>query len=152
MVSIQSLDRNNTIVVFIDMQLGAISTVGSMDQQELTRNAIALAKVCTILQLPVILSSVDIQGDRGTVLPELNHILPDVIQIKHATNNSWETPEFVNVIEEIGCKNLVMAGLATDVGLCLLQFLRSQLVIRFTRSSMFLERSHLELSKPHGCE
>ena len=36
-------------MIFIDMQLGAISTVQSMDQQELKRNALALAKVCTIL-------------------------------------------------------------------------------------------------------
>lgn len=109
----------DTAVIFIDMQLGAISTVQSMDQQELKRNAIALAKVCTILDLPVIISAADIGGDRGTVLPELIDLLPDAIHLKHATNNSWESPEFVNAIAKTGRKTLVMAGLATDVGLCL---------------------------------
>ena len=107
----------NTAVIFIDMQIGAISTVQSMDQSELKRNAISLAKVCTILDLPVIISAAEIAGDRGTVLPELANLLPQAIYVKHATNNSWETPEFVSAIEKTGCKNLVMAGLATDVDL-----------------------------------
>jgi nicotinamidase-related amidase len=109
----------DTALIFIDMQLGAISTIQSMDQQEFKRNAIALAKVCTILHLPVIIAAADIVGDRGTVLPELTDRLPDAIRIKHATNNSWETPDFVRAIEQTGCKTLAMAGLATDVGLCL---------------------------------
>lgn len=110
---------NDTVLIFIDMQLGAISNIQSLDQQELKRNAIALAKVSTILQLPVLMAVADIAGERGTVLPELKDILPDAIQIKHATNNAWETPDFVRAIEQTGCNTLVMAGLATDVGLCL---------------------------------
>lgn len=113
------MTSKDTVLIFIDMQLGAISTVQSMDRQELKRNAVALAKVCTILQLPVIIATADIAGDRGTLLPELAELLPNAIRIKHTTNNSWETPDFVSAIEQTGCKNLVMAGLATDVGLCL---------------------------------
>lgn len=67
----EPLTRDNAVMIFIDMQLGAISTIQSMDQQDLKRNAIALAKVCTILQLPVIIAAADTPGDQGTVLPEL---------------------------------------------------------------------------------
>lgn len=118
-MGIEAITPHNTIVIFIDMQVGAISTVGSMDQQELKRNAISLAKVCTILNLPVIISAADIRGDRGIVLPELVELLPDAIHLRHAMNNSWESAEFVDAIAKTGRKNLVMAGLATDVGLCL---------------------------------
>ncbi|SRR5579883_1131224 len=114
-----ALNRDHTAVIFIDLQLGTLTTIQSMDQLELKRNAIALAQVCTILQLPVIIAAADIMGDRGQVLPELIDRLPDAIRINHATNNSWETPDFVRAIEQTGCKTLVMAGLATDVGLCL---------------------------------
>ena len=58
----------------------------------------------------------EIAGDRGTVLPELTDLLPDAIRIKHATNNSWETPDFVRAVKQTGCKTLAMAGLAIDVG------------------------------------
>jgi nicotinamidase-related amidase len=115
----EPLTRDNAVTIFIDLQLGAIGSIQSMDRQELTQNAIALAKVCTILQLPVIIAAADIPGDRGTVLPELVEQLPNATHIKHATNNSWETPEFVEKIQQLGRKHLVMAGLATDVGLCL---------------------------------
>ena len=113
----EPLNRDNAVIIFIDLQLGAISAIQSMDQQDLKQNAIALAKVCTILQLPVVIAAADIPGDRGTVFPELVEQLPNAKHIKHGTNNSWETPEFVAEIQRLGRKHLVMAGLATDVGL-----------------------------------
>lgn len=115
----ERLTRDTAVMIFIDMQIGPINSIQSMEQQELKANAIALAKVCKILQLPVIFAAADISGHSGTFLPELIELLPDAIHVKHATNNSWETQEFVAAIEQIRCKYLIMAGLATDVGLCL---------------------------------
>lgn len=115
----EPMTRDNAVMVFIDLQFGAISTIQSMDQQELKANAIALAKVCKILNLPVIFAGADIPGHSGTFLPELTELLPSAVYVKHATNNSWETPEFVTAIEQTGRKYLIMTGLATDVGLCL---------------------------------
>jgi nicotinamidase-related amidase len=113
------LSHDNALVIFIDLQQGALSTIQSMDRQELKENAIALAKVCQILELPVLFAAADIPGHSGEFLPELTTLLPDAIQVKHGTNNAWETPEFVAAIEQSGRKYLIIAGLATDVGLCL---------------------------------
>ncbi|MBO3459395.1 isochorismatase family protein [Aetokthonos hydrillicola Thurmond2011] len=115
----EPITRDNAVMVFIDLQFGALSTIQSMDQQELKANAIALAKICKILNLPVIFAAADIPGHSGTFLPELTELLPNAIYIRHATNNSWETPEFVQAIERTERKYLIMTGLATDVGLCL---------------------------------
>ncbi|XGV98376.1 MAG: isochorismatase family protein [Leptolyngbya sp. BL-A-14] len=120
----------DTALILIDMQLGAISTIQSMDQQEFNRNAIALAKVCPILQLSVISAAADIASDHGRVLPELTDRLPDAIRIQHATNNAWETPGFVRAIEQTGCKTLAIAGLATDVGYAFPPFQPLRLVTR----------------------
>jgi nicotinamidase-related amidase len=115
----EPLNHDNAVAIFIDLQQGALSTIQSMDRQELKENAIALAKVCQILKLPVIFAAADIPGHSGEFLPELTELLPDAIHVKHATNNSWETPEFVAQIVQIDRPYLIMAGLATDVGLCL---------------------------------
>jgi nicotinamidase-related amidase len=115
----QQLSRDTAAMIFIDMQLGAINTIQSMDQAELKQNAVVLAKVCQLLQLPTIFAAAEIPGHAGEFLPELLETLPDAIQVKHATNNSWEMPAFVAAIEQTGRKYLIMAGLATDVGLCL---------------------------------
>lgn len=61
----------------------------------------------------------EIPGHSGEFLTELTQVLPDAIHVKHATNNSWETPEFVYAVEKTERKYLIIAGLATDVGLCL---------------------------------
>jgi hypothetical protein len=90
-----------------------------MAQQELKDNAIALAKVCHILQLPIIISAAMIAGDGSTILPELTAQLPNAIHIQHSTNNCWRSPTVVAAVKQLGRKNLVMAGIATDVGLCL---------------------------------
>jgi len=115
----EALTRDTAVMIFIDLQQGALSTIQSMDQQELKENAIALAKVCQILQLPVIFAAAAIPGHSGEFLPELIELLPDAMQVKHATSNAWETPEFVAAIEQTRRKYLIMAGLATDVGVCL---------------------------------
>lgn len=114
----EQLLPNNALLIFIDLQLGAISTIQSIPQQDLKNNAVALAKIASILKLPTIFAGADIPGDAGNFLP-LGEILPDHVYVKHSTNNSWETPEFVAAVEKTGCKYLIMAGLATDVGLCL---------------------------------
>lgn len=115
----EPLSRYNAVMIFIDLQLGALSAIQSMDREELQQNAIALAKICRILELPVILAAADIPGHSGTFVAELSELLPDAIHVKHSTNNCWETPAFVAAIEKIGRKKVIMAGLATDVGLCL---------------------------------
>ncbi len=115
----ESLNHGNAAIIFIDFQLGALSTIQSMDQQELKRNAIALAKVSQLLGLPGILAAATIPGHSGEFLPELLELLPGAITVKHATNNAWDTPEFVAAIKQMNRSCLVMAGLATDVGLCL---------------------------------
>jgi nicotinamidase-related amidase len=115
----EPLSRDNAVMIFIDLQAGPISTIKSMEQQELKDNAISLAKVTKLLELPVIFASAGIPGHGGTFLPELIELLPDRIEVKHSTNNSWETPEFVAAVENTGRKKLIMAGIATDVGLLL---------------------------------
>lgn len=115
----EPLTRENAVMIFIDLQAGPISTIHSMDQQELKNNAISLAKVGSILQLPVILAGADLQGAGGMFLPELIELLPHHVYVKHSTNNAWETPEFVVAVENTGRKKLIMAGIATDVGLLL---------------------------------
>jgi nicotinamidase-related amidase len=115
----EPLNRDNAALIFIDLQFGALSTIQSMDQQELKRNAIALAKVSQLLRLPVIFAAAAIPGPSGDFLPELLELLPEAITIKHATNNAWDTPEFVAAIKKIDRPYLIMSGLATDVGLCL---------------------------------
>jgi nicotinamidase-related amidase len=74
----EPLTPDNALMIFIDLQIGSLSTIRSMDQEELKQNAIALAKVCNILQLPVIFSAAAIPGESGEFLPEMRAILSEL--------------------------------------------------------------------------
>ena len=113
------LSRDNTLLILIDLQEGALGTVGSMNPRELRANAVGLAKVARTLALPVLLAGAAIPGEAGVFLPEVRDLFPDAPFVSHSTNNSWLTPEFAAAVRQAERPNLVMAGLATDVGLAL---------------------------------
>ena len=115
--SYEPLQRENAALIFIDLQVGPISTIRTIEQQELKQNAIALATVAQIFQLPTIFAAGSQTGPKGAYLPELLTILPDHIFVRHSTTNAWQTSAFTDAIKQIGRKKLIIAGIATDIGL-----------------------------------
>lgn len=115
----EPIKRQNAVLIFVDMQAGPLATVGSMDADALRANALSVARISRLLGVPVILAGAAIPGSEGEFLPELTAALPDAVPIRHATNNAWETPDFVRAVEQTNCPHLVFAGVATDVGVLL---------------------------------
>lgn len=82
------------------------------------RNTLALAKTAKILNLPVILTSSQEENVQGELMPELKEILPEAFEsrIKRAgIVNAWNDSNFKAAVEATGRKNLIMAGVTTDV-------------------------------------
>ena len=82
------------------------------------RNTLALAKTAKILNIPVVLTSSQEQNLQGPLLTELEQILPDAFaaRVKRAgIVNAWNDPNFVAAVKKTGRKNLIMAGVMTDV-------------------------------------
>ena len=113
----EPLTRENTALIFIDLQIGPISTIQTIDQQELKQNAISLATVAQLFALPTLFASGSQIGPKGAYLPELLTLLPNHIFVKHSTTNAWQTPAFVAALEQMGRKKLIIAGIATNIGL-----------------------------------
>jgi nicotinamidase-related amidase len=74
-----------------------------------------LGRVATTFELPVVLSTVYVKHGMGATNPELREALPGVPEIDRTTMNSWEDPEFRSAVERTGRKNLILAGLWTEV-------------------------------------
>jgi hypothetical protein len=109
--------RNESVlVVVIDLAMGPLSSVGSMPQAELRANAGYLAEVCVLLDLPVLIARTPLPGAASTLLPEMERRLPRARQVQHTSNDSWEEPSFVDAVRSSGRRQLVFAGIATDVG------------------------------------
>ncbi len=82
------------------------------------RNTLALAKTAKILNIPVVLTSSQEQNVQGPLLPELEQILPKAFaaRVQRAgIVNAWSDPHFKKAVEATGRRNLIMAGVTTDV-------------------------------------
>lgn len=110
------LTPENCAVVLIDYQPEQYRTVTSSTVEEINLNVIALCKLARAYDVPVIVSTVgvDMGVNTGTAA-EIMAELPGVKEIDRTGVNAWEDEEFRKAIEATGRKNIVMAGLWTEV-------------------------------------
>lgn len=108
----------NSALLLIDHQVGTMKLIRNIPLEVVKRNTIALAKTAKILDIPVILTSSQEENIQGALMPELAKILPEAFEsrIKRAgIVNAWNDKNFKTAIETTERKNLIMAGVTTDV-------------------------------------
>lgn len=109
------LTPRNAVLALIDYQPEQYAGVGSVGHEELLHHVTMLGKVATAFDLPVVLSTVYVRHGMSGTNPELREALPGVPEIDRTTLNSWEDPDFREAVERTGRKNLILAGLWTEV-------------------------------------
>ena len=108
----------NSALLLIDHQVGTMKLIHNIPLEVVKRNTLALAKTAKILNIPVILTSSQEENIQGELMPELAEILPEAFEsrIKRAgIVNAWNDTNFKAAIEATERKNLIMAGVTTDV-------------------------------------
>ncbi|MFC3527361.1 isochorismatase family protein [Paracoccus mangrovi] len=110
------LTPENCALVLIDYQPEQYRTVTSSSVDEINLNVIALCKLARAYDIPVIVSTVgvDMGVNTGTAA-EIMAELPGVTEIDRSGVNAWEDEEFRNAVAATGRRNIVMAGLWTEV-------------------------------------
>jgi len=109
------LTPENAVIAFIDYQPEQYAGVHSMPHDELVVQYAGLGRVATAFELPVVLSTVYVRHGMQGTNSELRDALPGVPEIDRTTMNSWEDPDFRTAVEKTGRRNLVIAGLWTEV-------------------------------------
>ncbi|MBO9585379.1 MAG: isochorismatase family protein [Flavobacterium sp.] len=109
------LDRNNTVLLLVDEQIGLLSGVRDISTADLRKNAAALVKVAQILKIPIVITAVGSDGLWGPVLPEILEAAPNVRVIKRTSINAWDSPEVVKAVEATGRKQILVAGISLEV-------------------------------------
>lgn len=92
--------------------------IKNIDSDLAAKQSIALAKMAKILNMPVVITSSQEDQAQGPILPEIAQVLPDAYaaRVKRpGVVNAWEYPDFHNAVLATGRKNLIMAGVTTDV-------------------------------------
>lgn len=110
------LDKNKAALVLVDHQTGLFSLVHDMEPAEFKNNVLALAEVGNFFELPVVLSTSLEKGPNGPLLPELVTMFRNSpIVHRPGQINAWDNKEFVDAIKRTGRKQLIIAGIVTDV-------------------------------------
>jgi nicotinamidase-related amidase len=109
---------SDSALLLIDHQVGTMKLIKNIPLKVAKRNTLALAKTAKILGIPVVLTSSQEQNVQGPLLPELQGILPEAFaaRIKRAgIVNAWNDSNFKAAVEKAQRRNLIMAGVTTDV-------------------------------------
>lgn len=109
---------DNSALLLIDHQIGTMKLIHNIPLEVVQRNTLALAKTAKILNLPTILTSSQEDNAQGPLMSELADILPEAYESRvqrAGIVNAWADQSFRTAVEATGRKNLIMAGVTTDV-------------------------------------
>jgi len=110
------LNKDDAVVLLVDHQTGLISLVQDFSPNEFKNNVLALADLAKFFDLPTILTTSFEQGPNGPLVPELKEMFPDAPYIPRPGQiNAWDNEDFVKAIKATGRKQLIIAGVVTDV-------------------------------------
>jgi len=108
----------NAAMLLIDHQIGTMSWVRSAPLDEIKKNTVVLAKAARALNMPVILTSSMEDHVQGPLMLELQAILPEAFaaRVKRVgVVDAMDDENFASAVRATGRKNLLMAGITTDV-------------------------------------
>jgi nicotinamidase-related amidase len=110
------LNKDDAVVLLVDHQTGLISLVQDFSPNEFKNNVLALADCAKFFGLPTILTTSFEKGPNGPLVPELKEMFPDAPYIPRPGQiNAWDNEDFVAAIKATGRKQLIIAGVVTDV-------------------------------------
>lgn len=110
------LDKNNAAVLLVDHQAGLLSLVRDIEPDKFKNNVLALADLAKYFNLPTILTTSFEQGPNGPLVPELKELFPAAPYIARPGQiNAWDNQDFVNAVKATGKKQLIIAGVVTEV-------------------------------------
>jgi nicotinamidase-related amidase len=110
------MDVGDCALLLLDHQAGLFQTVKDITVAELRANVSALARIATLLKLPIITTASVPDGPNGPVMPEIEKLAPRAIYVpRKGEVNAWDNDLFVKRVQETGKKTLIMAGVWTGV-------------------------------------
>jgi nicotinamidase-related amidase len=110
------LDIAKAAVLLVDHQAGLLSLVRDFNPDQFKNNVLALADLAAYFKLPTILTTSFEDGPNGPLMPELKEKFPNAPFIPRPGQiNAWDNEDFVKAVKATGRKQLIIAGIVTDV-------------------------------------
>ncbi|MEZ5446472.1 MAG: isochorismate family cysteine hydrolase YcaC [Gammaproteobacteria bacterium] len=110
------LNKDAAALLLVDHQAGLISLVQDFGPNEFKNSVLAIAACGKYFNLPTILTTSFENGPNGPLVPELREMFPNAPYIARPGNtNAWDNEDFVRAVKETGRKQLIIAGVVTEV-------------------------------------
>ncbi len=108
------LRPEDSVLVLIDHQPYQLANLNSHDPHIMVNNSTALAKAAKVFGVPTILTSV-IAARGGDIFPQITSVFPGQKVIDRTFINTWEDQKVVDAVKATGRKQLIIAGLWTEI-------------------------------------
>lgn len=108
------LRPEDSILVLIDHQPYQLANLNSHDPHMVVNASAGLAKAAKVFNVPTIITSV-VAERGGLIFPQITSVFPDQEVIDRTFINTWEDPKVVDAVKATGRKQLIIAGLWTEV-------------------------------------
>ena len=110
------LHLDDVVFLLLDHQSGLFQVVKDISVAELRANTTMLAKLATLLKIPVITTASVPEGPNGPLMPEIHRFAPHAVHVpRKGEVNAWDNELFVKTVHETGKKTLIIAGVWTSV-------------------------------------
>jgi nicotinamidase-related amidase len=110
------IDPSDTVILLLDHQTGLFQTVKDISVADLRVNTVVLAKLATLLKIPVITTASEPNGPNGPLMPEIHQFAPHATYVpRKGEVNAWDNEDFVKTVRATDRKTLIMAGVWTGV-------------------------------------
>ncbi|SER60554.1 Nicotinamidase-related amidase [Lentzea xinjiangensis] len=105
---------DDSVLVLIDHQGAQFAGLTHPDPVAVINNVTLLAKAAKLFDVPTILTTV-VEERGGRILQQVQDVFPDQVPINRTTINTWEDQRVVDAVAATGRRNLVLAGLWTEI-------------------------------------
>ena len=108
------LRPEDSVLVLIDHQPFQLANLNSHVPRDVVNNTAGLTKAAKAFRVPTIITSV-IADRGGLIFPQITNVFPDQDVIDRTTLNTWEDKKVVDIVKATGRKQLIIAGLYTEI-------------------------------------
>ena len=108
------LRPEDSVLVLIDHQPYQLANLNSHEPQMVVNNTTGLAKTAKVFGVPTILTSV-VGARGGLIFPQITDVFPGQEVIDRTFINTWEDRKVVDLVKATGRKQLILAGLWTEI-------------------------------------
>ncbi|KAK7030241.1 hypothetical protein VNI00_014258 [Paramarasmius palmivorus] len=110
------LRKNDTVLLVVDHQIGLFQAVKDYEPAEFMNNILAHAALGNVFDLPTILTTSTDDGPNGPMVQDILDMHPNAPLIRRRGEvNAWDSPDFRAAVEATGKKQVILAGIVTDV-------------------------------------